>query len=183
MRMAPPIRTRDMHIPADVRTAGVLILLYATEAGWTTALIERRADSRTHGGQIAFPGGRPEPEDGDLIGTALREAEEEVGVSRLAVEVLGALTEVFIPPSKSLVLPVVGWTKTLPTFIAQPSEVASILEVPLTQLTQPEIVYNRDVRVHTGQAIQAPAYHLESGHVIWGATAMMIAEFLDVWAE
>ena len=93
-----------------------LILLYPENSSVHTVFMQRHNYDGVHGGQISFPGGKKEDSDKDLIQTALREAEEETGVDRKKISVLGTLTPLFIPVSNMIVTPVVGWTDIKPDF-------------------------------------------------------------------
>ncbi|MBL7764873.1 MAG: CoA pyrophosphatase [Chitinophagaceae bacterium] len=178
MRMAPPIRHRDMQAPDDVRLGGVMILLYHVDEQWNTLLIRRTEDGHTHSGQISFPGGKKDSSDPDLLYTAIRECEEEIGVRRQDIEILGSLTPVYIPPSNFLVTPVVGFIKSLQSYKASEQEVEEIIQVPLDVLFHPENKKEHEVfrsdRKDLG--MKTPVYHLDPSIIVWGATAMMIAE-------
>lgn len=181
--MAPPLRKEFPVIPADAKKAAVLILLYPEQGRWYFPLIRRAADMRSHSGQIALPGGRLEPNDPDLITTALRETEEEVGIPMREIEVLGALTEAYIPPSNSLVLPVLGWVPACPPMAAQPGEVAEIICTPVDFLFDESRIAWHSVKTHNGLGLKAPGWTMPDGSLLWGATAMMLAEFRQIWQE
>lgn len=158
-----------------VRKSGVLILLYERETSPHFTLIKRPDYGGVHGGQIALPGGKMEDTDTDIVYTALREANEEVGVVHEDVEVLGALSDVYIPVSNFLVSPVVGHIDYHPQFVAQPSEVDQIIEMELNQLKTFNRLMLKKVTLSTGMKIEVPAFEYE-GHIIWGATALMLNE-------
>jgi 8-oxo-dGTP pyrophosphatase MutT (NUDIX family) len=136
--------------------------------------MKRNTYPGVHSGQISFPGGQKEDVDGDLIATALREADEELGINQLDVEVLGALTEVYIPPSNFLVEPIVGLQNERPSFKADATEVHSILEVPFSAFLKSENFKTSKVEAR-GYTLEVPSYHVHN-EVVWGATAMMISE-------
>lgn len=181
MRMSPPIRGREVVVPDNARKGGVLVFLYPHEAEWHVSLMKRAEDGSTHGGQISFPGGTVEESDTDYVFTALREAEEEVGIPKDHAIVLGKLTELYIPPSNFMVYPTVAYMPHRPAFVADPKEVAAILEVPLTHLLDESIVEVKKVKMsgNTTLSFDVPTYNIQ-GHTIWGATAMMLCEFLEV---
>ncbi len=110
----------------DARIAAVLILLYPKNGSVYTVFIQRPDYNGVHGGQISFPGGKQEPEDKDIIHTALREANEETGVDPEKISVIGTLTPLFIPVSNMLVTPVVGSIDHIPTFRQEVREVEFI---------------------------------------------------------
>jgi 8-oxo-dGTP pyrophosphatase MutT (NUDIX family) len=167
--------------PPDARVACVLNLLHRHEGHWRTVLIQRTENPRDrHSGQVSFPGGRYEENDGELVNVALREAHEEVGVSPLEVEVLGRLTELYIPVSNFVVHPFVGVLLGPPDFKPQTGEVESILTPPLTAFAQPESRKMTDLRVAQGITLKGVPYFDVEGRVVWGATAMILSEFLEV---
>lgn len=162
-----------------VRQGSVLILLYPEKNQLYLPFMERPVYKGHHSGQISFPGGKREPEDPDPIFTALREAEEEIGVDPQKVEILGTLTELYIPPSNYQVLPVVGWTPSRPEFVPDPVEVATIIEAPLAELRQKGSIRQTQRLLSNGLRLQTPFYDVQQ-HEVWGATAMMLSEFLEV---
>jgi len=173
------------RIPASARPSAVLFLLFGEEASPRILLIRRSADGRAHGGQIAAPGGRWEPADADLRTTALRETEEEVGIRPAGVDVLGALTPLYIPVSNFLVHPFVGWMPALPPLVTSEREVAGTLKPALGALFSPDAKIQTTVRPSSapGLVLDVPAYRLDDDTIIWGATAMMLAELEAVWEE
>ncbi len=175
----------DMPLPpADARVACVLHLLHRRDEHdeWRTVLIQRTANPRDrHSGQISFPGGRWEESDGpDLAAAALREAHEEIGVSPLEVELLGRLTELYIPVSNFVVHPFVGRLLGAPVFRPQPGEVEKILTPPLSLFREPDQRKKTDLSVGQGILIRDVPYFDVDGHVLWGATAMILSEFFAV---
>lgn len=160
-----------------VKEGAVLVLLYPGRNGdLLTVLIQRPEYKGIHSGQIAFPGGRKEKEDPSLEGTALREAKEEVGVDPDRIELIGGLSEVYIPPSRYIVSPYVGITHERPEFIPEPAEVAATLEVPIDPFIGSHRIIEKRVRAgKDGVILKVPAYEWK-GRTIWGATAMMMSE-------
>lgn len=176
--MAPELRTKpDENAPyyQNARLGAVLILFYPGKKGIQTVMIERPKYEGVHSGQIAFPGGKKEDDDANLISTALREAYEEVNIDPIKVEVLNTLTELYIPPSNFLVTPVVGFTLQRPDFIPETKEVANILEVPVDLLTNDKIRGMKTVTPRENISFETPYYDV-NGHTVWGATAMMVSE-------
>jgi len=162
----------------DARVAAVLILLYPDTGTIHTLFMQRHNYDGVHGGQISFPGGKKEPADKDIIETALREAEEETGVDRSAISVIGTLTPLFIPVSKMIVTPVVGWADKKPLFVHQPEEVVYLIEAELKRFLDPGIIKIKPFEVR-GELIDIRYFDYE-GHVIWGATAMILNELLTI---
>ncbi len=180
-RMAHRSRSTPLEAPAEVKQAAVLALFYPIVQDWHVAFIERAShhpDDR-HSGQIAFPGGRHEAGDEDLAYTALRETEEEIGTKANEVEIIGKLTPLYIPVSEYLVHPFVGYLDYRPEFVPEPSEVASILEVPFDRLRQPETVQWTDIRIFEGYLLRDVPYFNVGGKILWGATAMMLNELVE----
>lgn len=179
-RLVPPERRPDLGkaFPNERKVAAVLALLYPMNDRVCCALIRRPSYPGVHGGQIAFPGGQVESEDRDLLHTALREAWEEVGIQAEKVQRPTELTRLYIPPSRYEVVPFLGLSDRRPDFILQTSEVDELIELPLEELLKPK-VYG-EVSVHTTRGLlNVPAYQWRD-EIIWGATAMIVAEISDL---
>lgn len=142
-------------------------------------LMRRTVYPGVHSGQIAFPGGKREPQDADLQATALREFAEETGADLSRVEVVGTLSSVFIPPSRTVVSPFVGWAESLGRLRPDPREVAALLHVPLREVLDPASLQHKLIQMATGHQAMAAYWHL-NGETVWGATALMIAELRAV---
>jgi 8-oxo-dGTP pyrophosphatase MutT (NUDIX family) len=164
------------------RRSGVLILFYIKESEPHIVLIQRPVYEGTHSGQIAFPGGKVEETDVDIEDTALREANEEVGVVMDDVEVIGQLTDMFIPVSNFIVTPVIGFIDYSPNFILDPREVAEVVSVQLSKITEiTELTLNK-VKLNTGLKIEVPTFELNN-KIVWGATAVILNELRHVLQE
>jgi len=180
LEMVPPERVpKDMvvpQVPETAKKAAVLALCYPDKEGLTRLLlILRPPKSGVHSGQIAFPGGAVEMGDRDLLATAMREAEEEVGVRSEELTPIRSLTEIYIPPSNFLVQPYLAWTSLHQQFRLQPTEVECVIEVPLADLLNH---HNRTYCLrNTSYAgpVEVPSFSFD-GHIVWGATAMMLNE-------
>lgn len=178
-KMVSQSRLRLKVAPNEqTRKSAILILFYPFLDEIFMPLILRPAYDGVHGGQMAFPGGRMERTDENLIRTALREAQEEIGIRLTDVKVLGQLTQIYIPPSNFHVLPVIGAIPFRPDFYPDSREVDAIVEVALRDLSDEKIISLQEIEVR-GFKIDAPTYNVH-GHQVWGATAMMIAELLEV---
>ncbi|QJW90092.1 CoA pyrophosphatase [Spirosoma taeanense] len=178
-KMASTARYRLGIRPNErTRRSAVLICFYPYQNSIYLPLILRPQYDGVHAGQMAFPGGRMERIDENLTRTALREAQEEVGIRVSDVKVLGLLTELFIPPSNFYVQPVVGVLPYRPDFYPDPHEVEAVVEVDLQTLLDETIVGDSQIEVR-GVMVDAPFYQIE-GYRVWGATAMMISELLMV---
>jgi 8-oxo-dGTP pyrophosphatase MutT (NUDIX family) len=178
--MAHAVRRYTGAVPPQARKAGVLILFFPKNNHWHLVLIERESSNPNdrHRGQISFPGGQYDPTDADLRQTALREAWEEVQAPIEHIEVLGPLTELFIPVSNFLVHPYVGWTPHTPAFSPQVSEVKTILEVPYAHFQNPDNLGRIDIEVGQGLRLPQAPYFDVQGRILWGATAMILGELL-----
>ncbi len=176
--MAPPDRLLqdDRSIPEKARQSAVLLLITRN----MDLVFVRRADNGgRHSGQIAFPGGMEEEDDGSPEDTALRETEEEIGIPREKVEIAGRLSRIYIPITGISVQPVVGWLDGPEEFRLQKEEIDEVLRFPIGSL-YPAGTEAR-VKRHFGMG-KVPCYRIGKT-VIWGATAMMTSEFLAVWNE
>lgn len=176
-----PFGSAEREFPENseyVRIGAVLVLLYVRDKELYLVLTKRRDDLHSHAGQISFPGGRHE-ESETLLATALRETEEEVGVPGTAVQSLGQLTTIYIPPSGFLVHPFVGWYQNggPPKFTPSEDEVAQIIEVPLSTLLDPKTAV-AEPWDFKGHEVMVP-YFAVQGHKVWGATAIMLSEFVE----
>jgi 8-oxo-dGTP pyrophosphatase MutT (NUDIX family) len=181
-RMMPATRKtiyRDITIPENAKKSAILILLYPGEDGLHFPLIERTEYPGVHSKQISFPGGAWEPADPDYIATALRETEEEIGVNRHQIEVIGLLSSLYIPPSNFWVQPVVGYVDRKPDFVADPSEVAAVFPAPLRDLVSGNLNGESEIHHSSGIRLKVPSYTID-GRVVWGATAMMISEMVEL---
>lgn len=177
-RMTGRVLPMPDEIPGNARQGAVLALLYPVDGVLSLLLIRRTADGGAHSGQIGFPGGKAEQTDADLLATALREAQEEVGLLSCDVDIIGGLSSLYIPVSNFNVHPFVGYTETKPDYILSAVEVESVLEVPIAELFHPERVTKVVVTSPADKSFirKVPAYKLEDETIIWGATAMMISE-------
>ena len=183
-RMAPSDRIHGEYPAkpnADTFPGAVLILLYPIEDRIYTVMIQRPEYPGVQSNQISFPGGKRERGDKSMVETAIREAEEEVGISGNKIRVCGFLSPLFIPVSNIEVTPVVGIQFSRPVFTPDPAEVSFIIEAGMNELSDPSIKKEKSLEVH-GQLITVPYYQFRDLH-IWGATAMIISEFLDIYSN
>ena len=157
--------------------AGVLILLYPWKDQLHLVFTRRTDRVDFHQAQISFPGGRQE-EDESFKEAALREADEEVNIPPDSVRILGELTPLYVPPSNYCVYPVVAVTKERPDFQPSELEVAEVIEVPLDHLLDPENI-QKEMWHYKGADLEVPFYFFK-GDKIWGATAMILAELLEL---
>ena len=168
----------DGVAPADVRHAAGLLLTFPDAAGRPHIVLTVRADTLgRHGGQVSLPGGAVEPGE-SYAHAALREAHEEIALDASLVRVAGALTPIDIPVSGFRLHPIVGLSDLRPELRPADGEVARILEIPLDELAADHTLADT-TREREGTRIEAPAFCV-AGEEIWGATAMVLAEFLTL---
>ncbi|MDB9782515.1 CoA pyrophosphatase [Winogradskyella sp.] len=186
-KMSPPYRlelaAKMKEKSKDAKKAGVMALFYPNAKNEThLVLILRKTYKGVHSGQVGFPGGRYEEEDKDLMITAIRETEEEVGVPKAMVEVLKTMSPLFIPPSNFMVHPYLAISETTPHFIKQDEEVEGIIEVSLVDFLDETNSITARVPTSFNVEVDVPAFYL-NGHKVWGATAMMLGELKDLLKE
>jgi 8-oxo-dGTP pyrophosphatase MutT (NUDIX family) len=163
---------------ANSRRAAVLVPVLEEPDGLHLVYTVRKGDLQDHAGQISFPGGSMDPSDGSLLETALREAEEEIDLSRDLVEVLGELEEMYIPPSNFRVSPFVGLLPPGAEMVIAPDEVEEIFTVSFEELLAPD-TFRRVLWRRDGRDYEVPVFVVEAQRrEIWGATAAMTAALL-----
>ncbi|MFO8021101.1 MAG: CoA pyrophosphatase [Perlabentimonas sp.] len=181
-RMAPTLRS-DLHLHANpdstTRQSAVLIPIFQYEGLASTLLIKRTTYNGVHSGQISFPGGKQEENDTDLIQTALREAQEEVGIDHTLVRVIGTLTPLYIPVSNMMVLPVVGVMPSIKKLHLNLQEVEYTITAELSLFKNTDNLSVKTISINN-KAISAP-YYAVGKEVVWGATAMIISELTELY--
>jgi 8-oxo-dGTP pyrophosphatase MutT (NUDIX family) len=194
-RLTGPLPGRDAQLrmspqprvwPAPGETllpAAALLLLYPRDDDWYLPLTVRGSGLRHHGGQVSLPGGRLDHPGESIEQAALREAYEEIGVAPADIEILGRLTPLPIAVSGHLLSPVVGVATQRPLFAVATSEVAQLIEVAVTRLAHPDTL-GTEQRTRSRpphDVMQVPYFEIE-GVRVWGATAMVLAEFMALWS-
>ncbi len=185
LQMAPSPRLGwdPLKFPEGARDGAALLLVYPLDDTLHFALTVRGSGLRNHTGQVSLPGGRVD-EGESVEEAALREAEEEIGVGPRTVELLGRLTPLHIPVSGYILYPVIGFTAMRPAFQRAEWEVARIIEAPVSVLSDAR-VFKRETRTRSvnGQSVEVdvPFYAID-GEKVWGATAMVLAEFAALWS-
>lgn len=175
-KMAPEFRGEYSH-SLDPEAAAVMILIFPSREQYYTLFMKRNEYPGPHSAQVSFPGGIYETDDTNLERTALRETIEETGIDK-DIEVLGSLTPLYIPVSNIMVTPFVGWVDSTPIFKPELSEVQYLIQVPVSDLFNKEKRYEEKTKHHNSE-IMVPYYSFNS-EKIWGATAMMLSEFIEV---
>lgn len=186
LKMAPPERMELMKnldmATFNPRRAAVLMLMYPKEGQAQLALIERNSYKGVHSSQIAFPGGKIEPDDASSLFAAIRETEEEIGVARERINVVCAFSEVYIPPSNFCVSPFLAYCTETPVFIPDPREVAAMVELSLSDFLDDSNLQLKRMSTSYSDSIDVPAFKVGK-HAVWGATAMMLSELKEVLKE
>ena len=182
LKAAPPYRERNVSPERliNCRNASVLILLFPSKEDVNEiegVLIERSEYDGVHSKQIGFPGGERDHDDLDDVHTAIRECREEIGVKVMSKSILGPLTPLYIPPSNFLVKPYVAWLSSRPLFSIDSNEVASLLLFQISYLNDENNWRNYQVN-----GIMVPGIKFGK-HLVWGATAMILREFIDTFAK
>lgn len=167
-------------IDPTARQGAVLILLYPKNGELYTVLILRNIYIGTHSGQVSFPGGKREAEDQSLWHTALREANEEVGITVEKVKFIGELTQVYIPPSRFLVTPFLAYAEEPPEFKRDRIEVKRIIETPISVFLNSNSILEKMMFVESVNTEIPIKYYDVNGEVVWGATAMMLSEMTAI---
>lgn len=171
-------RQRQMLSPEGRRRAAVLVPLYQTEDKFQILLIKRTEHLKTHGGQIAFPGGTWHPEDPNPTSTALREAHEEMGIRLQDVDVLGEMDDTATATSNFLITPVVGVIPFPYPFHINGEEIADLLSLSLDILRDPE-AFHEETWEKEGGTVRVWVRR-EGPHIIWGATARILRHFGEI---
>jgi 8-oxo-dGTP pyrophosphatase MutT (NUDIX family) len=175
-KMAPTGRL-PLFPKKEVIQGSVLILLYPREK-IHVVLIKRSDYDGPHGGQVSFPGGKSEPSDVDVIHTALREANEEVGINPGDITILGTLTPLYIPPSNFMVSPVVAYSAKIPDFQINTREVNYVFTPSIDDFLKPDTLKYKTLEIFK-ENISVPYFDVNNEEV-WGATAMIMNEFLEI---
>ncbi len=165
---------------SQAKKSAVLILLFHEQNKLKVVLIRRSFYVGIHAGQIAFPGGRFEEKDMTLENTALREIEEEIGIKPDKIEIIGRLTDIYVPPSNFLISVFVGYLAEKPIFNPDEREVAEVIEADFDDFFEPDVIQEKEFSVPSNNySVKAPYYKVNNAD-IWGASAMVMTELLDL---
>lgn len=179
-KMLPPgrrLKTFDNELEL-VKLSSVLFLIYPEGDEYFTCLMKRPPTMKHHPGQISFPGGKVEKDDVSPEMAALREAQEELGIDPSKVELLGNLSNLYIEVSQFSIQPVIGWSNEIPSFVLNYSEVEELIIFPLSSFVKNETIHKTELETVTG--VLEVNYYPHNGEIIWGATAMIISEMIEI---
>ena len=167
--------------PQPHRICAVMLALFEEHEQIKIPFIIRPKTNRVHAGQIAFPGGGREEQDKDLRETAIRETFEEVGIVIPLAQTIGTLSNMYVPPSNSLITPVISFLKERPIYQLDPKEVDEVLEVSLKDLLNED---NQAIKIISSPkgTVEMPAFQV-GNHLIWGATARVLKELVKILGE
>ena len=182
LRLAPEIRIQDLKkgdTAHDAMQSAVLILLYPVDGRLKTVVILRNEYNGMHSGQISLPGGKAEDSDIDFEFTALREAREEIGIDTSKVKIIGQLSRFYVRPSNFIVYPFVGFCRERPIFLPDPVEVQRIIEIDIFDEISYDKMISKKLTFKNHASVTAPGF-LVGGEFMWGATAMMFSELIQV---
>lgn len=185
LKMAPSplseeLSVRELEAGPDAKKSSVLVLLTSNKDRGTEILLTVRSDYIDHSGQISFPGGRSENGETE-IETALRETHEEVGIDASEITVLGLLTKLYVNKSNNLVQPVVGFIDKMPELFLDPYEVKEAFTIQLKDLIQQELFKCEEWNIQ-GYSLEVPFWDIHEVP-LWGATAMMMSELLEIYKD
>ncbi len=163
---------------SSVKLSSVLLLLFPEGDRLFTCLMKRPSTMKHHPGQISFPGGKVEKEDISAEMTALREAQEEVGINPSQIEILGKLSDLYVEVSRFSIQPILGWTDRKPDFVVNSGEVEQLILFPVSDFVTEETIWETELETFTG--ILRIKYYPFENEIVWGATAMILSELIEI---
>lgn len=179
-KMLPPgrrLKIVDQEIPV-VKQSSVLLLLFPEGDQLYICLTKRPSTMKHHPGQISFPGGRLEKDDISAEFAALREAREEVGIDPASVEILGKLSDLYVEVSQFSIQPFLAWADVKPEFKVNYDEVEALILLPLNLVMEDNIIAETEMETVTGRL--PIKYYAFNNEMIWGATAMILSELVEI---
>lgn len=179
-KMLPPGRRlkTTTEEASQVKLSSVLLLLFQENGKLFTCLTRRPSTMTHHPGQISFPGGKVEKEDISAEMTALREANEEVGIIPDEVEILGKLSDLYVEVSQFSIHPFIAWANRKPDFVVNNNEVEELILFPVSDFVSNELISETEIETVTGRL--NVKYYPYNGEFIWGATAMILSELIEI---
>jgi len=182
LKLAPIERAEAIKlqkIVADPKPSAVMLILYKEDKETKVLFILRSVYDGAHSGQISFPGGQKEDTDTSLIETAIRETQEEIGIKVDSADIVGKLSNLYIPNSNFIVEPYVAFLENIEELIPDRSEVQQIYRIHLNQLLDEKTIQTKEVLFLNARSISAPCFYVDE-LIIWGATAMILNELVDI---
>lgn len=186
LKMSPsnrPLSSKALQSAKNIRESAVAVVLYKHEDRIGCILTQRPEYEGNHGGQVSFPGGKKDENDLDLEETARRECFEEIGIDQNLGELLGVLTEVYIPVSGFLVKPFVFFHHNLPELVRNEREVAEILFFSLFDLKKEELISTMELQLPNGTIYKNVPFFDLANKKVWGATALILSEIREILLE
>lgn len=179
-KMLPPgRRLKTMEDELDsVKQSSILLLLFPEGEQIYTCLTRRPPTMTFHPGQISFPGGKVEKEDLSAEMTALREAREEIGIDTSNIRILGKLSDLYVEVSRFSIQPFLAWADKKPEFLINIGEVEDLILFPLSDFVSNETISETELDTVTGPLLIK--YYPFNGEIIWGATAMILSELIEI---
>jgi 8-oxo-dGTP pyrophosphatase MutT (NUDIX family) len=182
LRLAPEIRVNDLKFgitPDHAIESAVLIILYPYKNRLYTVVILRNEYDGAHSGQISLPGGKSEESDIDFEHTALREAEEEIGIIPSQMEILGQLSRFYVRPSNFVINSYIAYCAQRPEFHPDATEVQRIIEIDIFNEINQDKIVNKTITFKNRMQVNAPGFEV-GGEYMWGATAMIFSELIQI---
>ncbi len=184
LKLAPESRASEIKEYNEgkktAKKSAVMILLFHENEELKIVFIRRSFYVGIHAGQIAFPGGRFEESDISILNTAFREIEEEIGISKDKIELLGRLTDIYVPPSNFLISIFVGYLPFRPEYKIDEREVAEVIELRVQDFFNEDVIDEKEFHVPSTEKSVRALYYKVGNADVWGASAMVMTEFLDV---
>ena len=166
------------HNKISPRYSAVLLVLFEKDNQTHSILTQRHEYEGAHSGQISLPGGKQEVSDTSLKHTALRETEEEIGIPQININVISKLKDLYIPPSNFLVTPYVATLDSPPLYTPDNHEVKEIIEFPVSRLFESDVIKQKNMNFNSENSIDVKYFDIKN-KVVWGATAMILENFIN----